>query len=342
MPKTAVKFRLESRLALICLCGQICLAACQPTGEPEPGKTGQGKAAITKTDRGKNAAAGEKPVQAWHLPVGDPKAPEVRYGQELIADTPRYLGPQAGKLAYAGNHLACANCHLGAGQQPDALGFVGISTSFPQYRARENRSQTLADRINGCMERSLDGRPLPLQGREMQAMLAYMAWLSQGYTSARVKGQGLPEIPLPKRAADPGQGQKIYARRCAACHQRDGQGRLRDPRHPAAGYLYPPLWGPDSFNTGAGMHRLITAARFISANMPLGGPHLQSGEAFDVAAFINSQDRPQKAGLAKDFPDRSKKPVDASFAPWNDEFSARQHRYGPFGPMLKARGQAGG
>ena len=330
------------RLALLCLLAfaQVCLAACQPAGEPEPGKTDQEQTTITKTARGKNAKTDEKPAQAWRLPAGAPKDPEVRYGQELIAHTPRYLG--TGKGAYAGNHLACANCHLGAGRQPDALGFVGISTRFPQYRARENRSQTLADRINGCMERSLDGRPLPLQGREMQAMLAYMAWLSQGYANARVKGQGLPEIPLPKRAADPDQGQKIYASRCAACHQPDGQGRLRDLQYPAAGYLYPPLWGPDSFNTGAGMHRLITAARFISANMPLGGPKLQAGEAFDVAAFINSQARPQKTGLEKDFPDRSKKPVDAPFAPWNDGFSAQQHRYGPFGPMLKARGQAGG
>jgi len=276
----------------------------------------------------------------WQVPSDLPPGPageQIKLGRALIAETPKYLGPEMPDPAkrVAGNHLACQSCHLNAGQQAQALGFVGITARFPQYRGRENREVTLAERINGCFERSLNGRALPEDSPEMQAMLAYLAWLSQDLPpGAQVAGQGLPPIDLLERAASPELGQQIYATRCALCHQPDGQGLWRNPAQPEQGYVYPALWGPDSFNTGAGMARVITAAKYIQANMPLGTPNLSHAEAFDVAAYINSQARPVKAGLEQDFPDRSKKPVDAAFPPWADSFSAEQHKYGPFQPMM--------
>lgn len=305
------------------------LAACKPEAR-------QTERQATATAQASPAAQASQP---WRLPKALPAGPAgelVRYGKDLIARTPELLGPAARNpgLRLAGNRLACANCHLQAGQQAHALGYVGITPRFPQYRPRENGMQSLADRINGCMQRSLNGKPLPAASREMQAMLAYMAWLSQGYgKDDKVAGQGTPELPHLDRAADPARGAKVFAARCAACHQPDGQGLPNGK----GGYLYPPLWGPDSFNTGAGMHRLLTAARYIKANMPLGQATLSREEAFDVAAYLNSQPRPVMPGLARDFPDRSKKPVDAPFPPWDDSFSLTQHKYGPYAPILAAR-----
>jgi thiosulfate dehydrogenase len=198
----------------------------------------------------------------------------------------------------------------------------------------------LAERVNGCFERSLNGKALPEKSQEMQAILAYMQWLSQDIPQgAKMQGQGLPDIDLLDRAADPNKGKTVYTAKCAVCHQPTGAGMLMDAKKPAMGYVYPALWGQDSYNTGAGMHRVITAAKYIKANMPFGNPNLSAEEAFDVAAYINSQMRPAKAHLENDFPDRSKKPVDAAFPPWPDTFSAQQHKYGPFKVMLNGKEQ---
>lgn len=102
----------------------------------------------------------------------------------------------------------------------------------------------------------------------------------------------------------------------------------------------PPLWGPQSFNDGAGMNRLITAANFIHDNMPDGTsydhPQLSVEQAWDVAAFVVAQPRPAKAGLARDFPDLATKPVDVPYGPYRDGFSERQHTFGPFAPIREA------
>jgi thiosulfate dehydrogenase len=139
------------------------------------------------------------------------------------------------------------------------------------------------------------------------------------------------------RAADPARGGEVYRANCAVCHGANGQGvRNAD----GGGYSYPPLWGPDSFNTGAGMHRIITAANFIRANMPYGVTHesplLTEEQAFDVAAFINVQPRPERSGLDRDYPDRRRKPVDAPFPPYADDFSQEQHTFGPW-TTIRAR-----
>jgi thiosulfate dehydrogenase len=142
------------------------------------------------------------------------------------------------------------------------------------------------------------------------------------------------QIKEPARAADPGRGAKIYAEVCAACHGLDGLGQRAQN---GLGYQFPPLWGADSFNNGAGMSRLLTAAAYARHNMPLGisfdSPLLTDEQAYDVAGYIVSQNRPQKADLDKDFPVRLQKPVDAPYGPYADGFPAEQHRLGPFGPI---------
>lgn len=82
------------------------------------------------------------------------------------------------------------------------------------------------------------------------------------------------------------------------------------------------------------MHRVLTAAQFIKGNMPLGTtadePLLTDEEAFDVAGYINSFDRPIKANAEADFPDRTLKPMSTPYGPWSDDFSPEQHKYGPY------------
>jgi len=118
------------------------------------------------------------------------------------------------------------------------------------------------------------------------------------------------------------------------CHGRDGSG-LPASADPRRGYVFPPLWGDDSYNNGAGMTRVITASRFIKAKMPFGKPDLTDDEAFDVAAFINNQPRPILSAdkLDRDYPDRATKPVDSPYPPYADPFTVDQHRFGPFPPI---------
>lgn len=260
----------------------------------------------------------------------------VKYGYELFRNTSRYIGPESDR-PFAGNHLSCNNCHLRGGTQPYAAPLIGIAQRFPQFRGRENKVGTLAERIDGCMERSMNGTALPHDSKEMQALLAYLEWLSRyAPEDGVVEGQGFVKIQIPNRAIDTTHGKEIFNTHCMSCHGRDGQGSRATDGY---GYQYPPLWGPDSYNHGAGMTRVITAANFIKANMPYGTTHttpiLTDEEAFDVAGFINLQDRPQKANAEADFPDLIKKPVSTPYGPYADDFPISQHRMGPFQPILE-------
>ena len=261
----------------------------------------------------------------------------VKYGYALFTNTANEIGPAVSDPTkrFAGNNLACQNCHLSGGTQPYAMPLIGVWGQFPQYRAREGAVDTIEDRINGCMERSMNGRGLPAQSREMKAFLAYMRWLSTGIPDgAKLRGGGTLKIKEPERAANFRRGSEIFSEICATCHGANGLGQRAQS---SSGYQFPPLWGPDSYNNGGGMSRLLTVAAFAMHNMPIGtrfdAPVLTDEQAYDVAAFIISQKRPEKANLDKDFPVRLQKPIDTPYGPYVDGFSLEQHRYGPFGPI---------
>jgi thiosulfate dehydrogenase len=267
----------------------------------------------------------------------DPFGKLVKYGHELFTDTANKIGPAVsdGSKRLAGNNLACGNCHLQAGTQPYAMPMIGVWGQFPQYRAREGAVVTLEERINGCMQRSMHGRALALDSREMKAFSAYMRWLSEGVPDgAKLLGAGTLQIKEPTRAADPARGAEVYAQICATCHGSDGLGHLAQNE---LGYQFPPLWGPDSFNNGAGMSRLLTAAAYALHNMPLGTrfdvPVLTDEQAYDVAGYIVSHERPKKENLDEDFPVRLQKPIDTPYGPYVDGFTPQQHTFGPFGPI---------
>jgi thiosulfate dehydrogenase len=292
------------------------------------------------------AAADELPPWPQHdadaLPAGA-WGDTVRYGRDLILHTAGLIGPEVADPAmrYAGNNLACGNCHLAGGTQRYGLPLQGVWNVFPTFIGREGEVRTLEERINGCMERSMNGRALPVGGREMKALLSYIAFLSTGDVVGKpAVGRSTPALPLLDRPADPAHGAQVYVQTCAVCHGPDGHG-VRNPGGAASGYQFPPLWGPDSYNDGAGMHRLITAAQFIHANMPLGttfeAPTLSVADAWDVAAYVNTQPRPKMQGLDRDYPVRAHKPVDAPFPPYADAFPPAQHQLGPFQPILDAQ-----
>lgn len=264
----------------------------------------------------------------------------VRKGRDLITATYAHIGPLVADPAkrYAGNSLACSNCHLNAGTKMFGLPIFGLFDLYPRYSARSGAEVTIEDRVNQCMTRSMNGRPLPEDSPEMTAIIAYLKFLSSGVAPGRIlPGLGSGHLPELDRAADPERGRQVYARDCGNCHGEQGAGfrRLYPAGNP--GYAIPPLWGADSFNDGAGMNRLITAASFVHSNMPRGidylAPRLSVEEAWDVAAYIVSQPRPHKSGLDRDFPDLIEKPIDTPYGPYADGFSEQQHKYGPFGPI---------
>lgn len=216
-------------------------------------------------------------------PLGD----AIRYGQNLVTDT------QTNAKAYVGNGLNCASCHLDGGRTANAAPLVGLTGMFPEYRTRTSSVETLEERINDCFERSMNGKPLPDGSKEMVGLLAYIAWLSQGVpVGTPVEGRGFLDIQSPE-PANATRGKAIYGTKCAACHGATGQGQQAIP----GTYVFPPLWGEASFNTGAGMSRIAIAAAFVQAKMPLGNAGtLSDQEAFDVAAYFTAQPRPVYSG----------------------------------------------
>ncbi len=181
--------------------------------------------------------------------------------------------------------LHCQSCHLNGGSNPKASAWFGMMEKY-QYPATTN----LQKRLNSCFEHSLNGRPLPITPNqpEFQAFVTYMQWLDE---QAKVLAINLPEQPFPPirpLSGDPQRGQAIFQQKCAFCHNTDGQGRYQSDT-----YYRPALWGPHSYNKRAGLARPETLAKFLHANMPYQfDGNLTPQEAWDLAEFIDNQDRP--------------------------------------------------
>jgi thiosulfate dehydrogenase len=233
-----------------------------------------------------SAAAARMAAMADTTWPASPLGAAARRGHALLAHTHDSL-PQ-----YAPSALRCFNCHLDEGMRRNGLLLVGAFARYPQYRSRSAHMETITDRVNDCFKRSLNGQPLPVDGPDMRDIVTYLAWISRGIeVFDSVPGQGLPKLkPLP---ADTVRGATLFAGTCVRCHGVDGAGMA----------AVPPLWGPRSFNIGAGMARLNTAAAFIRTNMPFDKPgSLTDQEAFDIASFVISRPRPDYPGKELDWP----------------------------------------
>jgi thiosulfate dehydrogenase len=242
-----------------------------------------------------------------------PGAEDIRWGFRLFTNTP------AEAKRFVPGRVACSNCHLNAGQRERALPVVGIAGLFPEYNKRAGRPITLDDRIIECLlrsenatgKRTADGPPTAAS-REVVALNAYLTWLSRDNatkTSPPWRGQNTIAaaalIPLDK--LDGRKGAALYTERCVACHGADGQGILIGDRRPA------PLWGPESWNDGAGAARVYSLAGIIRYTMPYVAPgSLTDEEAQQIAAFITSKPRPAYPFKDRDYP-KDPVPADAVY-----------------------------
>ena len=257
----------------------------------------------------------------------------VKYGRELIAHTSEYLGPK-GSVLQMSNGMNCQNCHLKAGTQPWGNNYFAVQSTYPKFRARSGTVENQIKRVNDCFQRSLNGKPLDSTGREMRAILAYIKWLGNDVEKDKIpRGAGIFKLKGMKRACDPSKGLEVYVAKCQTCHQADGGGLLAEN---GKSYTYPPLWGKNSYNHGAGLFRISNFAGYVKYNMPQGTtyekPVLTDEEAWDVAAYVNSMPRPSK-DLSMDWPKIAKKPFDHPFGPYVDPFSEEQHKFGPYKPI---------
>lgn len=216
----------------------------------------------------------------------------VRLGRELMQHTD--TNPLT--KAFVGNKLNCSSCHIDAGTTSTVGTFIGSATAFPAWSSREGVVESLQDRIANCFMRSMNGMRPPIDGKAVSAMTTYMTWLSEGqaikqnpakpvtpFFANQWPDKALP--PLLKQAthANYVAGEKVYAARCASCHGADGRGQTG----------FPPLWGPDSYNAGAGMSKPVQMGTWVEQNMPLGNPDLTRQEVADVSLYVDAQKRPE-------------------------------------------------
>ncbi|MCB1653217.1 MAG: c-type cytochrome, partial [Pseudomonadales bacterium] len=255
-----------------------------------------------------DATAFETPRLAGLLSASN--ADQVLRGMRLHLQTKALLPDNVG------NALNCTSCHLNAGTVADGSPFVGVSAFFPGYAPRAGKEVTLEERINGCFRRSMNGQPLPVASADMQAMVAYFDWMKMNTAPGdKVAGRGVGKVD-PGIKPDSQNGKVVYVQQCAVCHGDNGQGL----KHADGSFVFPPLWGDESFNIGAGMARTYTAAAFVKRNMPigfhqkfpLGQGGLSDQDAVDVAEYFSHQPRPDFADKAGDWP-KGGKPADARY-----------------------------
>jgi len=279
-------------------------------------------------------------VNLWQAPsdwrmmrLAPDEQKKVLYGKELITRTAEYLGPNGSVLPLS-NGMNCQNCHLSASTQPWGNNYAAVQANYPKFRERSGRVENQAKRVNDCFQRSLNGQPLDSTSRKMQSIPAYIRWLGTDVPIKTIpRGTGIFKLKSLKRAAAPEDNLLVYTQKCQSCHQATGEGVLTaDGRS----YAYPPLWGQHSYNVGAGLYRISNLAGYVKYNMPLGTtyerPQLSDEEAWDVAAYINSQPRPS-VDISHDWPNVAGEPFDHPFGPYTDPFSEEQHKYGPYKPI---------
>jgi thiosulfate dehydrogenase len=231
----------------------------------------------------------------------------------------------------SGNALSCNNCHPNGGQRERAMPLVGVARVFPEYNKRSGRSFTLEDRVIGCLLRSinatgnrqsgsatrheneLEASKLNAGTPEVKDLTAYITWLASfpeigKYIPWRGQNALAPSDLIPLEKLDPKQGKELFINACSSCHGKDGQGvNLAGGKRPA------PLWGPKSWNDGAGAARTYTLAGMIRHWMPYLNPgQLTNEQAQNIAAYITSQPRPGFPFKDKDFR-KEKIPVDAVY-----------------------------
>lgn len=270
------------------------------------------------------------------LPDGEYKN-MVQYGYELMTNTTKYIGPNGIAGSHLGNKMNCTHCHQNAGTKNYSFSLVNSHVEYPQYRSRENMVLTLADRVNNCITRPHNGKPIDYNSKEMRAYLTYFKFLYDWARENNIKHKKVIDIEFTDEPADYKEGEKLYLQHCASCHQPNGEGVMRAD---SSVYEYPPLWGMNAYQPGSSMHRVIKLAQWLKANMPYNiatakKPFLTDKQAIDIAAFINNDSlhkRPTPPNF--DYPNIYTKPIDYGIGPYADTFSQHQHKFGPWKQII--------
>lgn len=212
----------------------------------------------------------------------------IRKGYDMFMNTQQYRGK------YVFNDMNCSSCHMGEGRQVFSAPLWPTAVLMPNYRPKNDHVNSLEERIAGCFSFSMNGKPPEYGSDDMIAISAYHQWLSKGaqvYSNGRnMYGRGYSRLPDPEQEPDAERGKALYADNCAICHGEQGEGIRRE----SGEVMFPAVWGDNSYNWGAGISRIFSAAAFIKYNMPLGQPgRLTDQEAWDLAQYINSRERPQ-------------------------------------------------
>ena len=229
-------------------------------------------------------------VAAHFVPPPESAIPSDDFGKQVALGRQIFVDPGRYAKAYVGNQLSCENCHLDAGRLANSAPLWGAYPMYPAYRSKNHHVNTFAERLQGCFNYSMNGKAPPLGDPVLVALESYAYWMSKGeLIGTSLPGRGYPKLAKPALTPDYARGEAVFIRDCALCHGGDGQGQQ------AAGRMvFPPLWGPQSFNWGAGMEQINNAAGFIKANMPLGrGNTLTDQDAWDVAYYMDGHERPQ-------------------------------------------------
>ncbi|HXO86163.1 MAG TPA: c-type cytochrome, partial [Gemmatimonadales bacterium] len=233
------------------------------------------------------------PPAAAAAEAADSVIPDGPFGDAVRRGRAILLATRDSLPTHVGNQLRCTSCHLDAGRR-ESGSWVGVFARYPQYRPRSGLVETIEYRVNDCFRRSMNGTVLDPAGADMRDIVAYLAFLSRGTRVGPPAGP--PGARLQKWASfspDTAGGARTYSATCAKCHGGKGEGTA----------VAPPVWGPKSYNVGAGMSRVRTAADFISRNMPFDAPGtLTDQQAVDVAAYVNAQPRPDYRGKEHDWP----------------------------------------
>lgn len=252
-------------------------------------------AKIAMEDQSQVQPSPAKPAaEAWFQPPQEKDLPADAFGQLVQEGRAIFVDTRNQAAEYVGNGMNCTNCHLDQGRKANSAPLWGAYPMYPAYRKKNNRVNSYAERIQGCFQFSMNGKAPAVDSHVVNALTAYSYWLASGApTGKALPGRMYPVVAEPKGGYDLARGEKIYAAQCAVCHGDNGQGQKS-----GNDYVLPPLWGKDSYNWGAGMHRINTAAGFIKHNMPLGkAGSLSDEDAWHVAAFMNSHERPQDPRL---------------------------------------------
>lgn len=229
------------------------------------------------------------------LPV-DSNSKMIRYGYYLLMETSNIVGPNVkdSAMRFAGNNLECRNCHFEAGLVKNTYNLVGVANRYPSVDKVTGQSTSLVQRVNGCFERSMNGRPMPEESFHMKSIIAYLNWISSGVPKD-LDGINIKDVGKIDRAPDPVRGKSVFANNCITCHADFGLGVLKNPEiHGGVKYFIPPISGDDSFNGSAGMASMDFLVKFLKTQMPKNKPgSLSLEDSYDVAAYVLTLPRPK-------------------------------------------------